>query len=147
MTSRHGQFTIAVLVFSAVVLLSFAEAARAQCASKLAVTLANDGKGNCTQQTASTGDQRGNYVLVNTDTNHCVTWMTASSIPIDVQFSSGASPFARFTTTDGKGSPVTSGPATGEVGVTYHYTSLIIGDPKQDGSHCKNESSLGIVMR
>ena len=158
MTSRHVQLTLAVLVFSAAVLLTLSQSALAAdvCATPpVMITLHLTPDGSCTQESG------GNIVAgpIQVSPKQCVKYAGAvidpnptatpptSAIPatFDVKFDDGPSPFSEFATSTA-GDTVITGPVTGTgtSGHTYYYSSVQIGTGTKS---CSNGKKLGLIMK
>lgn len=141
MKSRHSPFALTVLIFSAAVLLTSPQVARADtevCANATldTITLSIDGQGICSQSlNGATAVQAPVFV----NTGHCAKYQ-ASGSAFEVVFAPGLSPFYDFKAAAGQ--TLSIGPAQGTPGETYNYYSLWVG-----GSQCLNGKSLGLVMR
>jgi|SRR5271166_4574621 len=142
MTSRQSRFAVAVLVFSAAVLLTSTQSALAQhCTPGTTVNVnLKYNAGQC-QQIIMVGGHPMSQDVVQVNVGYCVTWQPdTANQSFDVQFPRGTTPFFEFG--DPKGSPVSSGPGNGPVNTNYYYQSVTV-----NGQSCNNASSLGIVMR
>ncbi len=150
MTSRHSQFAIAVLMFSAAI-LAYPQSSRAAdvCATApVMITLHLTSDGSCRQESG------GNTVSapIAVGPKQCVQYAGAVIDPVppatqktpatfDVTFGDGPSPFYEFATTNTMDT-VTTGPVSGTRGDTYNYRSVQIGS-----QFCTNGKQLGLIMK
>ncbi len=147
MTSRQSRFTFLVLAVLVVVLLNLAPSAYAQTCSgnTITITVTMDGSKKCKQVSSEgPGADAGSpgYIPVTTG-QQCVAWTVATAqTSITAQFDPTNSPFYKFSSSDGQGSPAPSGQASGPQKTKYSYTNLIVG-----GVDCSNETTLGLIMR
>ncbi|MGA3054611.1 MAG: hypothetical protein ABSD63_10425 [Candidatus Korobacteraceae bacterium] len=156
MSSRHVQLTLAVLVFSAAVLLTLAQSALAAdvCATPpVMITLHLTPDGSCTQESGGnivagpiqvSPKQCVKYAGAVIDANPTATPPTpATPATFDVTFDDGPSPFSEFATST-PGDTVTAGQVTGTSGHTYYYSSVQIGTGTKS---CSNGKKLGLIMK
>src|SRR5271157_2917136 len=135
MTSRQSHFAFAVLVFSAAVLLTYAQSAHAQtCGGPVVtVTLTITPAGQCSQKASN---QPGPTDLVPVSVDQCVVWKTLSPSGFDLHFPAGGMSY-HF-----KGNNLKSPPLTGAPGTPSKYKSLTVA-----GQACNNVNSLGMIMK
>jgi hypothetical protein len=146
MTLRQSRFAFLVLAVLVVVSFALAPYACAQtCTSTITITVTMDNSKKCTQLSSEGPNADANspgYIPVTTG-QQCVTWTVATALTsITAEFGSTKSPFYKFSSSDGKGSPAPSGQASGKQTKKYPYKHLTVG-----GVDCSNESTLGLIMR
>lgn len=151
MTSRHGQLALAVLVFSAAVLLASTQSALAAdvCTNApVAITLTYNLDGTCGQAIGATSPVKAPLVVAH---GHCVTYSAkdqdGAAAAFDVKFEQGSSPFYDFTASSA-GDTVTTGPVQGTPGDTYLYHAVTITHVSDNQpQYCLNGKQLGLIMK